>query len=82
MGRVRHRLYGQIQRRFEAAGIVIPLPTRELRVHAMNAEHDATPSPGPTSGRTRPGPTSPAPARHRRGPLPVPAEECHRGVDE
>src|SRR5262249_34620953 len=31
-GRVRHRLFAQIQRRFEAEGVQIPLPTQKLLV--------------------------------------------------
>jgi small-conductance mechanosensitive channel len=83
MGRVRHRLFGQIQRRFEAAGIEIPLPTRELRVHAMNADHDnhAIPRPHFRGHEARAHAPVPPPAIVR-APLPAPAEECHRGVDE
>jgi small-conductance mechanosensitive channel len=83
MGRVRHRLYGQIQKRFEDAGIVIPLPTRQLHVHSL----DATEAP-PTINRPRnrridrKEATPPTPQFASRMPLPVPAEDCHRGVDE
>jgi small-conductance mechanosensitive channel len=83
MGRTRHRLYGQIQKRFEAAGIVIPLPTRQLHVHSLDAEGD---TPGLPRGQRRrvdsKETTPPAPQLVARIPLPVPAENCHRGVDE
>lgn len=83
MGRVRHRLYAQVQRRFEAAGISIPLPTRELRVHSMDEGPDGRGIPRPHIRRpdARAHATPPAPALPR-ALLPVPAEECHRGVDE
>jgi small-conductance mechanosensitive channel len=81
MGRVRHRLYGQVQRRFEAAGVVIPLPTRELRVHGLDAIPEGHALPHPHLRKHVALPLAPAPAVVR-GPLPVPAEACHRGVDE
>ena len=88
LGRVRHRINGEIQRRFAAAGIVIPLPTRELHVHAV------TPADGEVVPRAR-GQAHPNrrldPADHSAhaphlypslAPLPAPAEACNRGVDE
>ena len=83
MGRVKHRLHGEIQKRFEAGGIVIPVPTQELRVHAMNPEA-RLPLPGRTQDRRwdEPEPTPPPPRLANKIPLPVPAENCHRGVDE
>ncbi|WP_435017097.1 mechanosensitive ion channel domain-containing protein [Tundrisphaera sp. TA3] len=82
MGRVRHRLFGQIQKRFAASGIVIPLPTRELRVHSIEEAAAAHPIARP---HIRP-PESPVSSAHSpwtgRMPLPVPAESCYRGVDE
>ena len=82
MGRVKHRLYAEIQKRFEASGIVIPVPTQELRVHAMNPEARAHAL--AASGRRwdEPETTPPAPRLATKVPLPVPAENCHRGVDE
>lgn len=84
MGRVRHRLYSQVQRRFAAAGIVIPVPTRELRLHAIDqdlAGHAAArPHFRPPEARTPPAPHSPWAGA--KAPLPVPAEACNRGVDE
>jgi small-conductance mechanosensitive channel len=83
MGRVKHRLFGEIQRRFESAGIVIPLPTRELRVHAMNPDAGDHAVPRPQLRRQDPVEIVPPPPRlATRAVLPVPAEDCHRGVDE
>jgi potassium efflux system protein len=54
IGRVRHRLSGEIQRRLEAAGIDIPVPIYELRVRADDRSpreleplriHPASPTP-------------------------------------
>ncbi len=84
LGRVRHRLYGEIQRRFEAAGIVIPLPMRELRLHPMNPpETDLQAIARDQFPRQDLAATGPPPP-HFASPtvLPAPAEECHRGVDE
>jgi small-conductance mechanosensitive channel len=81
MGRVKHRLYSQVQHRFEESGIVIPFPAQELRVHAMNS----TASDHLTSRHFRADPPETIPAAPRvatRLPLPVPAENCHWGVDE
>ena len=80
-GRVRHRLFAQIQRRFAESGIEIPLPTHELLVK---------PQSGPTVGslgdlnRTDPAaPTPPAPRFSTQSPpTPSAVEDCHRGVDE
>jgi small-conductance mechanosensitive channel len=84
MGRVKHRLYGEIQRRFEALEIVIPLPMQELRIHAMNAAaRDHAEASRPSHQRWDDAETvPPAPKLATKIPLPVPAENCHRGVDE
>ena len=90
LARVRHRLHGEIQRRFEAAGIVIPPPLQELRVHGMAPEGIVDPGlivPRPLGSRVDPAEVLPPAPRlatppPRAIPLPVPAEECHRGVDE
>ena len=37
-GRVKHRLGGQIQKRFKATGIEIPLPQQEVKFHASDLE--------------------------------------------
>ena len=88
LGRVRHRLNGEIQRRFAAAGVVIPLPTRELRVHAMTPDdHNVVPRAHSHAHPNRrydiSGEPTHAPHLHPTlTPLPAPAESCHRGVDE
>ncbi len=85
LGRVRHRLYGDIQRRFDAAGIVIPPPIRELRVHGMDAPppHESRAVDRPYPSRVDAGEAvPPGPRLLDRALLPVPAESCHRGVDE
>jgi potassium efflux system protein len=81
MGRVKHRLYSEIQHRFESSGIVIPLPLQELRVHAMNPDvHDHLAARHLRADHAE---TIPAPPRvATKLPLPVPAENCHWGVDE
>ena len=81
MGRVRHRLYAQIQSRFAAAGIVIPLPTHQLHVRSIAAD-PPEPALSPNRRFDRPEATPPAPQFATKPPLPVPAEACHRGVDE
>ncbi len=81
MGRVKHRIYSEIQRRFEAAGIVIPLPAQELRVHAMNPaayQHLDASNRRWDAAETVP----PAPKIATKLPLPVPVENRHMCVDE
>jgi len=83
MGRVRHRLYGQIQKRFEAAGIIIPLPTRQLHVHSIDPDGAVPGLPRAHNRRLDRKETMPPPPQFAtKLPLPVPAEDCHRGVDE
>ncbi len=86
LGRVRHRLNGEIQRRFAAAGIIIPLPTHELRVHAMNPDDtEVVPRTHTHANRRADHADRPPHAPHLHpsmAPLPTPAESCHRGVDE
>ena len=87
LARVRHRLHGEIQRRFETAGIVIPPPLREYRVRGHDAEAEpALVLARPTGSRLDPAGTVPPAPRFAtaapRPPLPEPAEACHRGVDE
>jgi small-conductance mechanosensitive channel len=80
-GRVRHRLFSQIQKRFKETGIIIPLPTQELFVkslgeppsvpyanHRFDPAHASTPPPSWQSEHAQ--------------PPPAPVEDCHRGVDE
>jgi potassium efflux system protein len=83
-GRVRHRLFGQIQRRFQEAGITIPLPAQELLVKSW---HDLRRFPFDAPGLLqRLDPAQPTPPSPRLGahaqPAPAPVEDCHRGVDE
>ncbi|WP_435005315.1 mechanosensitive ion channel domain-containing protein [Tundrisphaera lichenicola] len=83
LARVRHRLYGQIQRRFAAAGITIPLPTREVRLQTLAPEPviQAIPRPHVRAHEGHaPQPVISAPII--RPPLPKPAEPSHRGMDE
>ncbi len=83
MGRARHRVNATIQKRFETAGIVIPLPIHEVRVHSTNAEGDDESQVVARAHGTRRDPRQHnAPHFLARGPLPEPAEDCHRGVDE
>jgi small-conductance mechanosensitive channel len=83
MGRVKHRLYGEVQQRFEASRIIIPLPTRELKVHAMNPGAREEIEMKPRARRVDAvEEVPPAPRLATKIPLPVPAENCYRGVDE
>jgi potassium efflux system protein len=84
LARVRHRVYAEIQKRFDAAGIVIPLPIRELRVHAMPNPTDVEYIPRPHfNPETRKGMNvSKLSPTARAATLPEPVEDCHRGVDE
>jgi potassium efflux system protein len=83
-GRVRHRLFAQIQKRFQEMGIAIPLPTQELHVTPL-ADLRTPPASGHGSSHrydvSHPLPASPARAAHGQ-PVPAPVEDCHRGVDE
>ena len=74
-GRVKHRLCGQIQRRFAEAGIVLPLPSREIHLHAPPTQPTTTPSP------TRIDSPSPVPAPPFRDELAA-TEPVNRCVDE
>lgn len=80
-GRVKHRIFRQIQQRFKEANFEIPLPTQELLVKALGGqESSAIPTReyrADTPSATPPGLWS-APPR----PAPEPVEESHRGVDE
>ena len=77
-GRVRHRLFRQIQKRFEDAGIPLPLPVQELRVSPSEIVESRTiPAPKETIRVD-----TPAPHVTTARPIPAPVEECHRGVDE
>lgn len=89
--RVRHRLFAQIQRRFVAEGIEIPLPRHDLRLHtgvdapgriALTAidfprfDPPTRTPPGPHLNNNPPTPVQPPP------PTPSVVADCHRGVDE
>jgi potassium efflux system protein len=82
-GRVKHRLFAQIQRRFREAGIQIPLPTHALVVSPLEPASPATVASAPEAVRadvaTR---TPPAPWLQAPRYTPAPVEDCHRGVDE
>ncbi len=85
MGRARHRVNATVQKRFEAAGIVIPVPIQELRVQSILGagvpDDQAQVIPRPHGARLDPAHQAP-PRFVPRSTLPEPAEECHRGVDE
>jgi len=80
-GRVKHRLFGQIQHRFKDANVPIALPIQELFVKPFDAPADGPFA--PRSVRLRADPPGPAPPGIRMPALsPEPVEESHRGVDE
>ena len=80
-GRVRHRLFSQIQKRFKEAGIAIPLPAQELFVKSLG---EPQPAPYGTHRFDSAHPSSPPPSWQSEHvqPPPAPVEDCHRGVDE
>jgi small-conductance mechanosensitive channel len=81
--RVRHRLFAQVQRQFEHAGIAIPLPTQELHVKTLPRPADPDALPRPSSRFDPASPTPPSPRLSSQTThVPEPVEECHRGVDE
>lgn len=72
-GRVRHRLFAQIQKRFEADGIQIPLPTQNLFVRTMDgSEGQLVVMNGDTPRADRPE-SVPAPHWHVTSGFPSPA---------
>ncbi len=81
-GRVKHRIYGEIQKKFAAEGIVIPVPSHEVlfRDNVPAAEIVAAPWSGMVR-RADPGATLP-PSPRNMSSMPAPAEPSHRGVDE
>jgi potassium efflux system protein len=84
-GRVKHRLIGEIQRRFREAGIAIALPTQELHVKGFDPRTLSPFSHSVDSYRfDTSSPTPPAPRLSTTAPIhtPEPVEDCHRGVDE
>ncbi len=89
-GRVKHRLCAEIQRRFKAQGISIPMPSREILVKSAGHDHDHNHEQAAGGRQLGPfwradGPaTVPPPPTPSRCPVcfPEPAEPLHRGVDE
>ncbi len=79
-GRVKHRLYTQIQRRFAEAGFEIPLPTQALIVNP--SEYPLSPVASIDTAMVRFDPASDTPhgpvAKVRREVV----EDAHRAVDE
>ncbi len=89
LGRTKHRLCGQIQKRFTAAGIEMPLPRHELRFQGTIDERNEIVAsyPGLMSRVDAGMPAIPsahkaAPPAPPSRPLPAPAAECYRGVDD
>jgi potassium efflux system protein len=80
-GRVRHRLFSQIQKRFKEAGITIPLPAQELFVKSF-AEPSAVPSGTRRFDAAHAFTPAPSWQSEHAQPPPAPVEDCHRGVDE
>jgi small-conductance mechanosensitive channel len=82
-GRVKHRLSTQIQRKFQEAGIAMPMPGRELHVRTVPTElMPMLPSSSPQARLDRASPTPPAP-RVAAAPVTTAPEETHtRCVDE
>jgi potassium efflux system protein len=84
-GRVKHRLCAEIQARFQAAGIAIPMPIHEVVLRSParpSAEAPVIAWPGGL--RVDPSAAAPPSPKHASGPAraPEPAEPSHRGVDE
>jgi potassium efflux system protein len=82
-GRVKHRLFAQIQKRFVAEGIEMPLPTQKLLVKPFDAASGRVFSLDADSRRFD-GPSRTPPLRHWPASAPVEerVDEGHRGVDE
>jgi potassium efflux system protein len=82
-GRVKHRLFAQIQRRFDAEGVEMPLPTQKLLVKPFDVSSGQSLHIPGESHRVDPASRTP-PLRH----WPVTArvedavDEGHRAVDE
>jgi small-conductance mechanosensitive channel len=85
-GRVKHRLIGEIQRRFHEAGVVIALPIQELFLRSLDPTSASTLRTSLESDSFRLDTSSPTPPPPKLGMTPVhaplPVEDCHRGVDE
>jgi potassium efflux system protein len=85
-GRVRHRLFSQIQQRLREAAIAIHVPVHELLVKATNLPTPASAWHEIAGGHQRLDPAQTTPPVPRSAVVsqvaPSPVEECHRGVDE
>jgi potassium efflux system protein len=86
-GRVKHRVCAEIQKRFHEAGIVMPMPTREIVVKSTTVPSiDAPAVVWPSGMRIDRGSASPPAPMGVAARCPVcspePAEPSHRGVDE
>jgi small-conductance mechanosensitive channel len=83
-GRVKHRLCREIQARFQAAGVEIPLPAHEVHVRGADGDHALTDvlSAGRSSRRIDSAHLIAPPPHAIPIAIPSPAEDCHRGVDE
>ena len=84
-GRVKHRVCSEIQKRFGEAGIIMPMPTREIVLRTSSAvASEPTPIVWPSGMRVDAG-SHGIPAM-KSAPCPVctpePAQPSHRGVDE
>ena len=75
-GRVKHRLCAQIQHRFREAGIVLPLPTRTVHLHA------AMPDLAISAANMRVHAPSAIPSPHHHAAVHAPSEPMNRCVDE
>jgi potassium efflux system protein len=82
-GRVRHRLSGEIQRRFKEAGIEMPKPGREVHVRTLPREWPlGLPARPPGVRFDPPAQAPPAPVISTSAPEPTPEQAIHRCVDE
>jgi potassium efflux system protein len=82
-GRVKHRLFAQIQRRFAAEGIRIPLPSQELQLKPADGVSHRLFAPAGELQRVDP-PSQTPPPRHLspdHANEPEPLDGGHRGVD-
>ena len=82
-GRVKHRLCAEIQKRFKADGIEIPLPSREVILRGIDRP-SAEIVPTLKGMRIDPGEVTPPRPRvfAEEPPCPAPAVPSHRGMDE
>ena len=82
-GRVRHRLFAQIQRRFKEEGIALAQTAVFPLTRPVGGENSAPPQVAVNGLRVHPASLIPAPRlRSSATPTPAPVENCHRGIDE